>query len=279
MLQAFFASIGYAGGVAIDKILLCKAKLPIRIFIPLLFLLLALITASLLPKYGMVDWQGFGFKNFLIFVLLIVVVVTWNKFYYHGIQRESLHELELIMLLSPLATIIFAMIFLPSERNLGIFLAGIIASVAFIWSRFKSHHLRLSLTAKGTILAMLLMSFESILIKVLLNTFSPVSLYFIRTLIVAITFLFMYKPVLKNTSLGLVGLTAISAFFGVLQMVLKYYGFQNLGVIETTMVLLLGPFMVYAFSYFYFHEKSYYKKDLACAMVVIACIVYSITMK
>lgn len=279
MLQAFFASVGYAGGVAIDKILLCKEKLPIRIFMPLLFIFLAIITAFLLPSYGAINWQNFTFKYFLIFVLLIFVVVVWNKFYYRGIQRESLHELELIMLLSPLATIILAMIFLPSERNFGIFLAGVIASIAFIWSRLKRHHLKLSVTAKGTILAMLLMSFESVLIKMLLDVFSPASLYFIRTFVVAIVFYLMYKPSFRGTSPGLAFLTVISALFGVMQMVLKYYGFKDLGVIETTIVLLLGPFMVYAFSYFYFHEKSSYKKDLTCAMVVIACIVYSIIAK
>jgi drug/metabolite transporter (DMT)-like permease len=85
----------------------------------------------------------------------------------------------------------------------------------------------------------------------------------------------MYKPRLKSTPLNMVGLTALSSLFGVIQMVLKYYGFRDLGVIETTMVLLLGPFMVYAFSYFYFHERSMYKKDLTCAVVVIACIIYS----
>lgn len=275
LLQAFIASIGYAGGVAIDKILLCRDKLQIRVFIPLLFILLTLITAVLLPRFGSVNWQIINLKYVLIFALMIAVATTWNMLYYRGIQRESLHELELIMLLSPLVTIIFAMIFLPSERNLAVFIAGLVASIAFIWSRFRSHHLKLSLTAKGTVLAMILISFESILIKELLDVFSPTALYFTRTMIVAGVFCFMYRPKLKSTPLPLVGLTLISALFGVLQMVLKYYGFKNLGVIETTIVLLLGPFMVYAFSYFYFHEKPMYKRDVTCALIVIACIIYS----
>lgn len=279
MLQVIIASIGYAGGVAIDKILLCKAKIGIKVFIPMLFVLLASTTAFLLPRFGAVNWHALNTRYLLIFLLLIVVVVIWNKFYYIGIKKESLHELELIMLLSPLATIIFAMIFLPSERNIGVFIAGVVASVAFIVSRLRRHHIRLSQTAKGTILAMLLLSFESILIKELLNVFSPVALYFFRTLLVAVVFYFIYRPRLKDVPFKFTGLLIISACFGVLQMVLKYYGFQQLGVIETTMVLLLGPFLVYAFSFFYLKEKTNNKRDIACALVVVSCIIYSTMVK
>ena len=120
MLQAIIASIGYAGGVAIDKILLCRAKMSIRIFIPMLFVLLASITAFLLPRFGAVNWEMLNTRYLLIFLLLIVVVIIWNKFYYNGIKKESLHELELIMLLSPLATIIsvsYTHLTLPTNRE------------------------------------------------------------------------------------------------------------------------------------------------------------------
>jgi len=56
-------------------------------------------------------------------------------------------------------------------------------------------------------------------------------------------------------------------------MVLKFYGFINFGVIETTMVLILGPMMVYVYSYFYFKEKLY-KRDIVAAIVVVAMILW-----
>lgn len=279
MIQALLAAIGYAGGISIDKILISREKISQRIYLPLGFLLLTVITALFLPKFGNINWSAFSFIYFLVFVLLILVAVTWNRHYYTSIQKESLHEFELIMLLSPIVTIILAMILLPNERNMHVIVAGLIASGVFVWSRFKSHHLQISLTEKGTIYAMILMSLESILIKELLNVFSPVSLYFIRTLIVAVVFILMYKPDLLIVPKKMMVLTTLSAGFGVLQMVLKFYGFASLGVIETTMILLLGPFFVYLFSYFYFHETANFKKDLSCAVVVIACIIYGVVIK
>jgi drug/metabolite transporter (DMT)-like permease len=56
-------------------------------------------------------------------------------------------------------------------------------------------------------------------------------------------------------------------------MVLKFYGFQNLGVVETTLILILGPFLVYFFSTYYFKEKMF-KRDILAAAVVVGCILY-----
>ncbi|OQA04235.1 MAG: EamA-like transporter family protein [bacterium ADurb.Bin400] len=202
-----------------------------------------------------------------------MVAVSWNVLYYQGIQKENLAEFELIMLFSPLATIMLAGIFLPAERDLSVFVAGMVASAALIASRFRHHHVKISRIAKKTLWAMILLSFESILIKELLLVFTPVSLYFVRTAVLAIVFLLMYKPKILSMAKEAFALIIISAIFGVLQMVLKYYGFQNLGVIETTMILLMGPFIVYAFSYVYFNEKLY-KRDMAAVAVIVLSILY-----
>lgn len=274
MLEVIFSSLGYAGGVATDKVVLDKRRVPVMRFIPLLFIWLAIITAIFLPMWGRIDYSILHLaKPLIIFALMIAVAVTWNIFYYQGIQKENLAEFELIMLFTPLATVLLAEIFIPSERNIQVFVAGLISSFALIASRFRRYHLKLSFLAKRTMLAMILMSFESILIKYLLTYFSPVSLYFVRTTIVAVIFIVLYRPKLFSMSLMAYSLTIISAIFGVMQMVLKFYGFQNLGIIETTMILLLGPILVYIISYFYFHEMLY-KRDLLAMIVIVASILY-----
>lgn len=275
MFSVILASIGYAGGVVVDKIELSLCRTPVKKFIPLLFLLLAAITLLLVPSLGHFNSAVFSARYFFLFILMLIVATVWNVFYYEGLQKENLHEFELIMLLTPIVTIILAEIFLPSERGFKDFILGFIASLAFMMSRFRSHHIKLTISAKRTVLAMVLISFESILLKELLSVFSPVMLYFLRTLAIALVFLYLYKPKLKDLPIKSVGMIALSAAFGVLQMVLKFYGFQSLGVVETTMILLLGPFFVYLFSYFYFHERQHYKRDFVCASIVIICVLYS----
>lgn len=274
MLEVLFSSLGYAGGVAIDKIILGRYRVPVMRFIPLLFIFLTLITAVFLPVWGSANlelahqWRYAG-----LFIVMVAVAIAWNVFYYQGIQKENLAEFELIMLFSPLATIIFAEIFVPDERSLSVFVAGIISSTALIASRFRRHHIEISFAAKKSIIAMLLMSFESILIKDLLAAYSPVTLYCARTAVLALFFVIFYKPKLLAIPRDAFALVIVSAIFGVMQMVLKFYGFQNLGVIETTMVLLLGPFFVYLFCYLYFKEK-FYKRDILAMAMTVACILY-----
>ncbi|MFA5927053.1 MAG: DMT family transporter [Patescibacteria group bacterium] len=274
MLEALIASIGYSGGIIADKIILSRHRIPVMRFIPLLFIWLAVITGLFLAKWGSVNTDTlYSPANLVLFVLMILAAVAWNILYYRGVQKENLAEFELIMLLTPLATIIFAGIFLPAERNASAFAAGLIASLALVASRFRRHHVRLSRVAKQSMLAMIFMSLESIFIKELLEVFSPVALYFVRTTVLAVVFLLLYRPKLLAFSPTAFALTIISAVFGVVQMVLKFYGFQNVGIVETTMILLLGPFFVYIFSYFYFHERLY-KRDVAALAAIVVSILY-----
>jgi drug/metabolite transporter (DMT)-like permease len=274
LIEAVIASLGYAGGVIVDKIVLSKFRVPVGRFVPLIFVWLAVITAIFLPLWGKINLGNFiEFRNILLFLGMILVAVVWNIYYAKGLQREDMHEFELIMMLAPLFTIIFAEIFLPRERSLPTLIAGLIASFALIITRFRRHHLKISKTTWQTILAMILMSFESILLKELLNFMSPVMLYFIRTFTIAIVFLIMYRPKLFTMSKQAFALIIISAICGVTQMVLKFYGFASLGVVETTLILVLGPFIVYFFSTFYFKEQLY-KRDIFAAAVVVACILY-----
>lgn len=278
MLNAFIASVGYAGGIVADKIVLCRKKVPILRFIPLLFVFLALFTASLLFRYGHVDWALLASNKYIgLTILMTVVAVTWNIFYYRGIQQEDIHEFELIMLLSPLATIIFAEIFIPSERSWPTFAAGILASAALIATRFRHHHVKISRVAWQSMSAMLLMSLESIIIKELLQVLSPVSLYFLRTAIIAVVFIVIYRPKMFAVPKTAFYLTMLSAIFGVVQMVLKFYGFESLGVIETTMILVLGPFLVYFISPLWFKEKIY-KRDIIAFVILVASILF-VTLK
>lgn len=274
MIEAVIASLGYAGGVMADKLVLSKYRIPVMRFIPLLFIWLALITAILLPRLGRINMAAFNDWRYIVLLLAMLLVATvWNILYYKGIQQENLHEFELIMLLSPLATVVLATVLLPAERNAGIFIPALIASVVLIVTRFRKHHATLGKAAWRTIIAMLLLSFESILIKELLTMFSPVSLYFIRTAMLALVFVFFYRPKIFAMPKRAFTLIVLSAVFGVIQMVLKFYGLRSLGVVETTMILIMGPFLVYMLSAVIFKE-SIYKRDLFATAVVAACILY-----
>ncbi|MFA5158487.1 MAG: DMT family transporter [Patescibacteria group bacterium] len=274
MLQAFLASIGYAGGVVVDKVVLSRYNLPVKRFVPLLFIWIAIITAFLLPNFGHLDLKEILTTKYItIFIAMLLIAIIWNSLYYRGIQESEVHEFELIMLLSPLFTIIFSEIFLPGEHNMPVFIAGIIASLALIASRFRRKHLQISKNTWVIVTAMIFMSAESIVIKLLLDVFSPAALYFARTAIMSVIFLIIWRPKLLNMPAKCFAYTILTAGFGVLQMVLKFYGFVRLGVVETTIILVMGPLLVYFFSAFYFKEYIR-KRDIIASAVVIAAVLW-----
>lgn len=274
MLEAIIASIGYAGGVIIDKIVLSVYSVPVRRFIPWLFIWLAVITGFAVYIFkGSFNHAALSSNNLILFGAMIAVAFTWNLYYYQGIQREAVHEFELVMLFGPLATILLAEIFLPSERSVATFIAGIIASLALLLARVEKKHLRLSPYWKQLFVATFLMAFESILLKKLLAVYDPTTLYLARTAILAVAFIIVFRPKLLQVSKSAYALTIASAFFGVIQMVLKFYGFQNIGVVETTLILILGPVLVFFISNFFFKERLQ-KKTAISALVVIACVLY-----
>jgi drug/metabolite transporter (DMT)-like permease len=148
-----------------------------------------------------------------------------------------------------------------------------VASLALLLTRFRHHHVQIGKIAWMTMLAMFLMSVESIFIKMLLDVLSPVALYFLRTAILATVFVSIYKPKVLGFSKSSFFLLMFTAILGVIQMVLKFFGFDKLGVTETTMILVLGPFLVYFLSFFWFKEKLY-KRDVFAFIVLIACILF-----
>ena len=281
MLSAFIAAICSAGIDTTNKFLLAKLKMPLKYYLPYIFAFLVIISGLILFFVKSPIGAGaFSFHYIFLFMLMIAAAVSWNILISESLQTEPLHEYELIILMTPLVTIILATVLLPAERNIHIFLAGIVSSLALIAAKMKRHHLILSKSAKRTMIAVFFIALESVLLRQLLVVFTPPLLYFIRVIVIAIVFFWMYRPdasVLKHraATIGLI----IAALFGAGLMILKYYAFVKIGVSKTTIILLLGPVLTYFSSYFYFHERKDFKKDLVAAGIIVICIVYSLAVK
>lgn len=272
---AIVSAISNALGVIVDKVNLSRLKMPLKPFIVLLFLGLFILTVFIEPFIGGVAyWQVFNPYYLLMFGGMIITAVIWNILYYRGIQREQIQEFELIIMTTPIITVVLAAIFFPDERQLHHLLAAIVATLAVMFAHFRKDHLVFTRTGLALIIAVLFMSGETLFQKVLLNIYEPASLYLVRTFIIFFIFLFMYRPTLRGLSLKNWGLTMLSAVFGVGFMVTKFYGFRSLGIVETTLILSLAPILVYFLSA-YFLKENMRARTLIAAAVVLASIVYS----
>jgi drug/metabolite transporter (DMT)-like permease len=276
----FLASMTYGLGIIVDKIALSKRKIALSSYIPYLFLYLCFFSALVTPFFGQIDWEYLFNAHrdplpLFLFLLMILLAITWNIFYYESLAKEELYEFETITMLAPIVTIGLSWIFLPEKWNIHIGIAAIVATGALIWSHWEKHHITLSHYSMNLIMAVFLMAMEDIIVTSLLSyqIFSPVSLYAVRTLVLFIFFFAYYKPKgdarvhQKNSSI-----IAFSGLLGAITMILKYYGYVTVGIPFTVLVIVVAPITIYVASALVLHERMRVKTLIATLIIALSVI-------
>lgn len=275
MLAQVVASIFNATSTILDKIVLSRYKADVYNFIIALFVALWAFTGLSLPWLGSIDFtSAFSFLGFLYLALLVIFAFIWNILYYKAQQHETVQEFEIIIMTQPLFISLMAAIFLADERNWHILVATLIASMAFIFSHLRRDHLQIGKYTWYLLIAVFFIAAETLMRKLLLEWYSPAALYFVRTGILAMLFIIVWHP--SNFSLPKKAWphTIISGLIGAIMMVLTFYGYKNLGIVLTTLILMLGPILTYLLDFVILKEKLRPRIVIA-AVVILLCIVYA----
>lgn len=272
-LAALFSTLAAAGGLVVDKVTLSKKKVALSVFLPISFLFLFLFTFVLTPFFGHVAWPVATLTNslFLLF-LMVVIAVAWNALFYQSIQREKVHNHELIMMLGPIITVILAAVFYPEDFDSRIFYLAVAASLALVFSKSQREHFFVNKTSYNTLLGVVLMSTESIIIRELLYSYSPVALYAIRTFFITAFFFIYYRPDLDKLKSNTLGWIAASSLFGLVSMIGRFYAYTEVGIIYTTLIAILGPVIVFLASWEILHEKIR-PRVIISALVILVCVI------
>lgn len=272
MLVAFISAFASAGSTLIDKLILTKRRVPIGVLLPIGFILIAGISLFLVPFLGRVDWEIALMPNSLfLLAMMIVLALAWNVLYFQGLQKEKMHQHELMMMLVPLITIILAAVFWPQEFNRTIFILALIASVALVFAKGQKEHFFLDKDSYNTFLAAILIAMETIIIRELLYFYTPVAIFSVRAIILAIFFMFYYRPRYSKVSIRNWWAIAGSASVAVVLVLTRYYALAEIGVIYTMLVLVLAPMIVYFFSWELLNEKIK-PRVLIASVVILTCV-------
>jgi drug/metabolite transporter (DMT)-like permease len=134
--------------------------------------------------------------------------------------------------------------FLAEEREPRLLAPALIVSLTLTLTYLKSHHLDFKRYGRWLILAVMLMALEAVIIKLLLAVYSPAGLYFIRTLLLALVFTLTHPPELKGITKGQwQGILGVGVF-GTIFKIVQYTAYSKVGMVITTMILVLSPFLV-----------------------------------
>ena len=217
-------------------------------------------------------------KNILIFGSVILFSIIANLFTFYSMKWEKVSNLEPAKILEPLFVILLAIIFSfffesLFERNLKVIIPAIIAAAALILTHIEKRHLNFNKYFIAAIIGSFFFASELIMTRLILDFYSPISFYFLRCSAVLLISLAIFRPSLKKVDKSIRLKVLLTGIVWVIFRVIVYYGYLNIGVIFTTLILMLGPIFIYAFARIFLKEKIKVKNIIA-AGIIIACILY-----
>jgi len=251
------------------KILFTRFKrLTYRSFAWWLFIWIIIVALIFSPWFFHVDIRALQHQYVWWLVALAALAANYNLLYYYSLEYEKISEAEPFLLLNPLVAIVVASLFYPAERSWHIYVAAVLAGAVLCWSHMRRHRMKLDNHLWALVGFSLLYGLEAVVIKHLLAVYSPLALYLIRGVFVAIFLGILEKGKIQKISLKevpyflLVGLGAVAAS------VALYLAYQTVGISLTIFVLFLSPILVYLFSVLYLREKLKWKNLISSAVIV-----------
>jgi drug/metabolite transporter (DMT)-like permease len=279
----FIGAIALAGGTVGQKLVLKIKKIDIKTYQVLEFLAIVLVMLPFIYFFWHISPEALTLKSIIIFAVVILFSILANLFTYYSMKWEKVTNLEPAKVLEPLLVILLAIVFsffMPAlyDKNTAVIVPAIIAGLALIFANVKKHHLEFNKYVIAAILGSFFFALELVTSILILNYFSPMTFYFIRAVSILSISLILFRPKMItkiNNKLKLRML--LIGVFWVLYRVMLYYGYLNLGVIFTTLIIMLGPVFVYLFAWIFIKDRPGWK-NLAASAVIIGCVIYATLM-
>jgi drug/metabolite transporter (DMT)-like permease len=274
-----FGALALATGTVLQRSILRRKNVDIKVYHVLEFLAIVLVMLPLIYFFWKLEPGALQLRNIFIFGLVICFSIIANIFTFYSMKWEKVTKLEPAKILEPLFVIILAIIFSfffenLYEKNLKVIIPAVIAALALILSHIKKHHIHFNKYFLAAIAGSFFFATELILSRLILDFYSPISFYFLRCFAILIISFIIFRPKLKEADKSIRLPIFLIGFVWVIYRVIIYYGYINLGVIFTTLILMLGPIFVYSFAHIFLKEKVTWKNILAAA-VIIACVLYA----
>ena len=268
----FIGSLLSSGAAITDKVLLGGKGITYKNYSVVSFLAALFVAGIAFFAFGtQITLDLFKGYAGLLLIFTTATILTSNLLYYHALKNDLLTEMETVTLLANVPIIIAAFIFFPDEnKNLLILYAALIASLAVIWSHWeKGHPFVKRKTWPFLIWVLIIAPIEAAAFKQILTIWHPISLQFVREIIIVPFLGFMYADTLKKVSPR----SFVTIFFTgsilTLGSILFFISYSKFGIIQTTLIFTLQPLLTYIGGLVLLKEKFHKKKIIAFLIVLI----------
>lgn len=273
-------AIALAGGTVFEREMLKKKGMDIKKYQTLELLGIVIAIIPLLYFFWKFNLQALELKNILIFIGVVIAAFIANIFTFYSMKGEKVSNLEPAKMLEPLFTILLAIIFSffvqgLYEKNTHIIIPALIAGFALILSHVKREHLIFNKYLLAAIIGSFFFALELIVSRLILDLYSPVTFYFLRCAAIFLLSFIIFRTKLSNIDNKLKLKMLLIGAIWVVYRVVTYYGYLKIGVISTTLILMLGPVFIYFFARIFLKEKIN-TRNIIASVIILACVIYAI---
>ena len=274
-------ALALATGTIIEKTILIKRKVNIKLYQTAGFLAIVLVMLPFVYFFWKMTPEAFELKNLLIFSLVIVFSIAANLFAFYSLKWEKVTNLTPARILEPLFIILLAIGFSYVfgeqlyERNLKIIVPAIIAGVAIALPHIKRNHLILNKYFIAAIIGSFFFALELVITRLILDFYSPISFYFLRCSAIFLISFALFRQKFSNLNTKVRFEILLVGIIWFVYRIVVYYGYLNFGVIFTTLMIMLGPIFVYLLAWKFLKEKLNWK-NIVSALVIVGCVLYGI---
>lgn len=272
-------ALALASGTILQKLVLKRKRIDIKFYQTAEFFAIILAMLPFIYFFWKFDIQALQLKNIFIFVLVIVFSITANLFTYYSMKWEKVSNIEPAKILEPLFVIILAIFFSYLvdgnlfDRKLSVIIPALVAGAALLFSHMEKHHLRFNKYFIAAVLGSFFFALELVVSRLILDYYSPITFYFLRGISVFAISLIVFRPKIIKLQTKVKFQILATGILWVIFRVIVYYGYINLGVIFTTLVIMLGPVFIYLFAYMFLKEKLK-PKNIIAAIIILASVLY-----
>lgn len=281
MIWPFFGALALATGTLIERLVLMKKTVSVKLYQSAQFFSIVLVMLPFIPFFWKISPDFFTIKNISVFAGVILFSILANYFTFFSMKWEKLGKLESAKITEPLFIILLSFVFSfifgtgLYSRNPNILIPALISAGALIFSNVKKHHLTFNKYYLAALLGSFFFAVELILSRLILENFNAITFYFLRCFLVLILSFTIMGPKLKHklkmkTKLQIL----LTGGIWVIYRLIIYFGYVNLGVVETTLTIMLGPILIYFFAWKFLKNKLTWKQ-LVTAGIILASVAYA----
>ena len=276
-------AIALATGTIFEKVILAKRKIDMKLYLTISFFIVSVCLLPLIYFFWKLSPEALEIKNILILLGVIICAIIGNILFYYSIRWEKITNTEPARMLEPLFTIFLAIIFsfiITSgiyESDKKILIPAVIASLALILSHVKKHHIVFNKYFTAAIFSSFAFALELVLSRLILEYYSPFTLYFFRCASIFLIGLVLFRPKfsgLKKIKTSTKWMIFATAVVWIIYRSVVYYGYLAYGIVFTTLMIMLGPLFIYLFAYLFLKEKITLR-NLIAGIVILGCVLYA----